>query len=49
MGINYFDTAEGYGQGEGERQMGVALNALNVPREDYVVSSKIFWGKPIAS
>ncbi|KAL4498559.1 hypothetical protein ABPG72_019677 [Tetrahymena utriculariae] len=49
LGINYFDTAEGYGQGEGERQMGIALKELNVPREDYVVSTKIFWGKPTGS
>ena len=44
-GINYFDTAENYDYGMGERQMGIALKALNVPRSDYVVSSKIFWGK----
>lgn len=44
-GINYFDTAEAYDAGKGERQMGIALKALNVPRSDYVVSTKIFWGK----
>ena len=43
LGINFFDTAETYGYGEGERQIGVALKALNVPREDLVVSTKIFW------
>jgi len=26
--------------------MGVALNKLNVPREDLVVSTKMFWGVP---
>lgn len=44
-GINFFDTAEVYGAGEGERQMGIALKALGVPREDYVLTTKIFWGK----
>lgn len=44
-GINYFDTAEAYSFGKGERQLGIALKELNVPRSDYVVSTKIFWGK----
>ena len=44
-GINFFDTAEYYDYGKGERQMGIALKNLGVPRSDYVVSTKIFWGK----
>ncbi|EAR82827.1 aldo/keto reductase family oxidoreductase (macronuclear) [Tetrahymena thermophila SB210] len=44
LGINFFDTAEVYGFGEGEKQFGVALKALNVPREELVISTKIFWG-----
>ena len=44
-GINFFDTAEAYGAGEGEKQMGIALKALNIPREEYVLTTKIFWGK----
>jgi len=44
-GVNFFDTAEGYGSGEGETQMGIALKALGVPREEYVLSTKIFFGK----
>ena len=44
-GINFFDTAEAYGDGKAERQLGIALRALNVPRSDYVVSTKIFSGK----
>lgn len=43
LGINFFDTAEVYGYGEGERQMGAALKALNVPRGDLVISTKLFW------
>lgn len=41
LGINFYDTAEIYGFGEGERQMGIALKALNVPRGDLVVSTKL--------
>jgi len=44
-GINFFDTAEGYGGGEGEVQMGKALKALGIPRTDYVLTTKIFFGK----
>ena len=44
-GINFFDTAETYAKGQAERQMGIALAALNVPREQLVVSTKLFWGK----
>lgn len=43
MGINFFDTAEVYGHGEAEKQMGVAIKSLNVPREDLVISTKLFW------
>lgn len=44
-GINFFDTAELYGLGEGERQLGIAMRALNVPRSDYVITTKIFVGR----
>jgi voltage-dependent potassium channel beta subunit len=44
-GINFFDTAEVYGQGNGEILMGKGLKALNCPRSDLVVSTKLFWGK----
>ncbi len=42
MGVNFFDTAEIYGMGEAETQMGQALKDLNVRRESIVVSTKIF-------
>jgi len=42
-GINFFDTAEAYGSGASEIQLGVALKALGVPRNDYIVSTKILW------
>lgn len=40
-GINFFDTAEFYGNGEAERALGNAFKTLNVPREKLVVSTKI--------
>ena len=43
MGINFFDTAEVYGNGEGERQLGRALKSLKVNRSDIVVATKLFW------
>ena len=30
LGINFFDTAEGYGKGRAETQLGHALKTLNV-------------------
>jgi voltage-dependent potassium channel beta subunit len=43
-GINFFDNAEGYEQGNAELVMGEALKALNWSRDSYAVSSKVFWG-----
>ena len=42
LGVNYFDTAPGYGHGEAERHLGLALKAL--PREERTrlyVSTKV--------
>ena len=43
-GVNFFDNAEGYGQGEAERIMGDALADLRLPRDGWCVSSKVFFG-----
>jgi voltage-dependent potassium channel beta subunit len=43
-GINFFDNAESYAQGESERIMGKALVELAWPRYSYVISTKLFWG-----
>ena len=45
-GVNFFDNAEGYADGESERLMGEAFKALRWPRMSYVVSTKFFWGLP---
>ena len=44
-GINFFDTAETYSKGQAERCLGQALLNLQVPRSDYVIYTKIFWGR----
>jgi len=43
-GINFFDCAEGYYDGECERVVGRVFKNLNWKRSDYVVSTKIFFG-----
>ena len=40
-GINHFDTAEIYAQGEAEVQLGKILKELKVPREEVVISTKV--------
>merc|ERR1712070_1248585 len=39
-GINFFDTAEVYANGESEVEMGQALKELSWPRDEYVLSRK---------
>lgn len=43
-GVNFFDNAETYAQGEAERVMGDAIADLRLPRDGYAVSSKVFFG-----
>jgi voltage-dependent potassium channel beta subunit len=43
-GINFFDTAEVYANGQSEIEMGKALKELNWPRDEYVLSTKVFFG-----
>jgi voltage-dependent potassium channel beta subunit len=43
-GVNFFDNAEVYADGEAERLMGSALKRLGWQRSEYLVSTKIFWG-----
>lgn len=44
-GINFFDTAEAYGSGIGERQLGNALKDLKVERSSVIITTKLFWFK----
>nr|WP_241558792.1 aldo/keto reductase [Halobacteriovorax sp. HLS] len=43
-GINFFDNAEVYADGESEIIMGEALKKLKWSRDTYCISSKVFWG-----
>ncbi|KAK4936569.1 hypothetical protein LTR10_022556 [Elasticomyces elasticus] len=42
LGINFFDTAEGYAEGQAEKEIGKVLKKNGWPRKDYVISTKIF-------
>ena len=50
-GVNFFDNAEAYADGESERMMGRILRRMEWGRDTYCVSSKVFWGgeKPTQS
>jgi voltage-dependent potassium channel beta subunit len=43
-GVNFFDNAETYANGEAERVMGDVLADLRLPRDSWCVSSKVFFG-----
>jgi len=42
-GVNTFDTADSYSDGESERVLGKAIKQLNLPRDEIVVMTKIFF------
>ena len=43
-GVNFFDNAEAYADGEAERVMGDVIADLRLPRDGFCVSSKVFFG-----
>ncbi len=43
-GVNFFDNAEVYAQGQAEIMMGKIIKKLGWKRSDLVISTKIFWG-----
>ena len=43
-GVNFFDNAEAYSNGQSEIMMGKVIKKAGWKRSDLVVSTKIFWG-----
>ena len=43
-GVNFFDNAEAYADGESENMMGFVIKKAGWKRSDLVLSTKIFWG-----
>ncbi|MGD0477127.1 MAG: aldo/keto reductase [Nitrososphaerales archaeon] len=44
LGVNFYDNAEAYANGNAETVMGNVIKKLGWRREDIIVSSKVFWG-----
>lgn len=43
-GVNFFDNAEVYALGKSEELMGMAFKELGLSRNEYVLTTKFFWG-----
>jgi aryl-alcohol dehydrogenase-like predicted oxidoreductase len=41
-GINFFDTADNYTEGESEKILGQSLKTLHIPRKDVVIATKVY-------
>src|SRR6202140_1324784 len=41
-GINFFDTADNYTEGESEKILGRSLKDLNIARKDVVIATKVY-------
>jgi aryl-alcohol dehydrogenase-like predicted oxidoreductase len=41
-GINFFDTADVYSEGESEKALGQSLKNLDIPRHSVVIATKVF-------
>src|ERR1700723_3427795 len=44
-GVNFFDTADVYSDGESEKTLGQSLKNLNIARKDVITATKVF-GRP---
>ncbi len=44
QGVNFFDNAEAYASGKSEELMGAAFKELGLHRNEYVLTTKFFWG-----
>lgn len=42
-GINFFDTADSYSNGESERILGKAIRDFQLPRQRIVVATKVYF------
>jgi aryl-alcohol dehydrogenase-like predicted oxidoreductase len=42
LGINFFDTADVYSEGESEKTLGQSLKNLNIARKDVIIATKVF-------
>jgi voltage-dependent potassium channel beta subunit len=42
-GINFFDNADAYARGEGEKTMAQVMENLTIPRHHLVLSTKVYW------
>lgn len=42
LGINFFDTADGYSNGESEVVLGKAIKAIGAPRSRFVIATKAY-------
>ncbi len=40
-GVNFFDTADVYAEGESERLLGAALSSLSTPRDRIIIATKV--------
>lgn len=43
-GVNFFDNAEVYSNGQSETIMGEAFKSLGLTRNEYVLTTKFYWG-----
>ncbi len=41
-GVNFFDTADVYSEGESEKILGQSFRNLNIPRKDVVIATKCY-------
>src|ERR1700722_1900627 len=41
-GVNFFDTADVYSEGESEKMLGQSLKNLNIARKDVVIATKVY-------
>jgi aryl-alcohol dehydrogenase-like predicted oxidoreductase len=41
-GVNFFDTADVYSEGESEKFLGQSLKNLGIARKDVVIATKVF-------